>query len=198
LEFLTQRGKYLPIPLDKAATIVTTKGMFYSETAVGERMVFGDWKPKMIGEVPFVLVDPQGDKVKNAIMLYGPLGDVSPKMPKSATVAVNGPAKVIHMLSGVGGWAYPYANDKTVSMKVRLHYDDGKTEDHDLLNGEHFADYIRRVDVSGSKFAFSLGGKQIRYLTVTPKRDAAIKEIEFIKGSDSTAPIVMAVTVEGN
>lgn len=197
LEFLTQRGKYLPIPLDKAATIVTTKGMFFSETAAGERLVFSDWKPKMVGEVPFVLVDPQGDKVKNAIMLYGPLGDVSKKMPKSATVAVNGPAKTIHMLSGVGGWAYPYANDKTVSMKVRLHYEDGKTEDHDLLNGEHFADYIRRVDVSGSKFAFSLGGKQIRYLTLTPKSEAPIKEIEFIKGSDNTAPIVMAVTVEG-
>jgi putative membrane-bound dehydrogenase-like protein len=197
LEFLTQRGKYLPIPLDKAATIVSTKGMFYSETAAGERMVFSDWKPKMVGEVPFVLVDPQGDKVKNAIMLYGPLGAVSKKMPKSATIAVNGPAKTIHLLSGVGGWAYPYANDKSVSMKVRLHYDDGQTEDHDLLNGEHFADYIRRVDVTGSKFAFSLSGKQIRYLTLTPKREAAIKEIEFIKGTDSTAPIVMAVTVEG-
>src|SRR5205823_8127328 len=31
LEFLTQRGKYLPLMLDKAATIVTTRGMFYGE-----------------------------------------------------------------------------------------------------------------------------------------------------------------------
>ena len=35
---------------------------------------------------------------------------------------------------------------------------DGKTEDHPLKNGEHFADYIRRVDVPGSKFAFALRG----------------------------------------
>ena len=55
-------------------------------------------------------------------------------------------------------------------MIVRLHYDDGKTEDHELKNGEHFADYIRRVDVPGSKFAFALRGQQIRYLAVQPKR----------------------------
>ena len=53
-------------------------------------------------------------------------------------------------------------------MIVRLHYADGQTEDHKLLNGEHFADYIRRVDVPGSKFAFDLRGRQIRYLAVQP------------------------------
>ena len=35
LEFLTQKGKYLPLPLDKVATVVSTKGMFYSEDADG-------------------------------------------------------------------------------------------------------------------------------------------------------------------
>ncbi len=81
-------------------------------------------------------------------------------------------------------------------MIVRLHYEDGKTEDHSLRNGEHFADYIRRIDVPGSKFAFALRGQQIRYLSVVPKRDAVIKEIEFVKGPDKTVPVVMAVTVE--
>ncbi len=32
-------------------------------------------------------------------------------------------------------------------MIVRLHYADGQTEDHELKNGIHMADYIRRVDV---------------------------------------------------
>ena len=81
-------------------------------------------------------------------------------------------------------------------MIVRLHYEDGQTEDHPLKNGEHFADYIRRVDVPGSKFAFSLNGRQVRYLAVSPKRAEKIKQIEFVKGSDNTAPVVMAVTVE--
>ena len=39
LEFLTQKGKYLPLPLDKVATAVSTKGMFYSEDAAAERLV---------------------------------------------------------------------------------------------------------------------------------------------------------------
>jgi hypothetical protein len=81
-------------------------------------------------------------------------------------------------------------------MIVRLHYKDGKTEDHPLLNGEHFADYIRRVDVPGSKFAFALRGQQIRYLAITPKRDETVARIELVKGTDRTAPVVMAVTVE--
>jgi hypothetical protein len=57
-----------------------------------------------------------------------------------------------------------------VSTIVRLHYADGKTEDHELKNGVHIADYIRRVDVPGSKFAFDLRGQQIRTLTISPQR----------------------------
>ena len=59
-------------------------------------------------------------------------------------------------LSGVSGWGFPYGEKGSVSMIVRLHYADGKTEDHPLRNGVEFADYIRTVDVPGSKLAFTL------------------------------------------
>ena len=39
--------------------------------------------------------------------------------------------------------------------------------------------------------------QQLRYLAIEPKRAEAIRQIEFVKGPDDTAPIVMAVTVEG-
>ncbi len=81
-------------------------------------------------------------------------------------------------------------------MIVRLTYQDGTVEDHELKNGVHFADYIRRVDVPGSEFAFALGDQQIRYLSVSPKREDAIKTIDLVKGDDNSAPIVMAVTIE--
>jgi len=42
LEFLTQRGKYLPIPLDKVATAISTRGMFYREEDRLERLGLGD------------------------------------------------------------------------------------------------------------------------------------------------------------
>jgi hypothetical protein len=197
LEFLTKRGKFLPLPLDKVATIVSTKGMFYSEDAAQERLVFADWKPKTFEGVPFVLVDPQDAKQKNVIMLHSSTGAVADKMPKSVTMPVNAPAKTIHMLGGVSGWGYPFGPKGSVSMKVRLTYDDGKTEDHELKNGEHFADYIRKVDVPNSKYAFNLNGRQVRYLTITPQRANIIKQIDFIKGSDTTAPVIMALTIEG-
>ena len=198
LEFLTQRGKFLPLPLDKVATIVSTKGMFHSEEATVERLIFPDWKPKVFQGIPFNLVDPQGDKYPNVIMLNGTNGTIPPKMPKQVKLACNGPANAIHLLSGISGWGYPATPKGSVSMIVRLHYDDGKTEDHLLKNGEVFADYIRKIDVPDSTFAFSLRGQQIRYLAVRPKRPTEIiKDIEFVKGPDTTSPIVMAVTVEG-
>ncbi|MFO0825675.1 MAG: c-type cytochrome [Gemmataceae bacterium] len=197
LEFLTQKGKFVPLPLDKVATVISTKDMFFDAGGAAERMIFPDWKPKVFEGVPFVLVDPEKDTRKNAVMLNGPNGVIPPKMPKSVSLPFNGKAKAIHLLSGVGGWnAQAASNTGSVSMIVRLTYEDGKTEDHQLKDGVHFADYIRRVDVPGSKFAFALRQQQIRYLAVTPKRDAALKSIELVKGTDRSAPIVMAVTVE--
>jgi hypothetical protein len=81
-------------------------------------------------------------------------------------------------------------------MTVRLHYADGQTEDHQLKNGEHFADYIRRVDVPQSKFAFNLRGRQLRYLSVPVDRAEPLTKIELLKGTDRTAPLIMALTVE--
>jgi putative membrane-bound dehydrogenase-like protein len=196
LEFLTQRGKYLPLTLDKVATAVSTRGMFYSLDSPGERLAFTDWGPKTFEGVPFHLVDPQGQRAANVVLLYGPQGALPPKMPKSVSLPCNAPAKAIHLLSGVSGWGYPYSEKGSTSLIVRLHYADGKTEDHALKNGEHFADYIRRVDVPGSKFAFNLRGRQIRYLAVRPERNAKIERIELVKGRDATAPVIMAVTVE--
>jgi putative membrane-bound dehydrogenase-like protein len=198
LEFLTQKGKFVPLPLDKVATVVSTKDMFFDAGGTAERLVFPDWKPRVFDGVPFVLVDPQKDAVKNVVLLNGPQGKVPPTMPKSVSLPYSGKAKAIHLLSGVGGWMAQQPNPKgTVSVVVRLTYEDGATEEHELRNGVHFADYIGRYDVPGSKFAFAVRSQQVRYLAVTPKRpDAALKAIEFVKGPDRTAPIVVAVTVE--
>jgi hypothetical protein len=196
LEFLAQRGKFLPIPLEKAATIVSTQGMFFDEGAFAERLVFPDWSPKTFEGVPFYLVDPQGGRTPNVILLYGPQGKLPPRMPRSVKLPCNAVAKTLHFLSGVSGWGYPGGEKGSVTMIVRLHYGDEKTEDHPLLNGEHFADYIRQVDVPGSKLAFLLRGRQIRYLAIQPKRQQVIREIELLKGPDGTAPVVMALTVE--
>jgi len=196
LEFLTQRGKYLPLDLRKVATIASTRGMFYSADAGAERLIFDDWSPKTFDGVPFQLVDPQGDRIPNAIMLYGPAGAFPPNMPKSVSLPCNAPARAVHFLSGISGWGFPATPAGSVSLVVRLQYADGQTEDHELKNGVHFADYIRIVDVPESKLAFKLRGQQLRYLAVHPRRPEPIGEIELVKGPDGTAPVVMAVTIE--
>jgi uncharacterized protein len=175
---------------------VTTRDMFFDAGGETERLIFDDWSPKTFNNVPFVLVDPQGERAANAIMLHGPQGRVAPRMPKSVTLPCNQPARAIHFLSGISGWGFPASAKGSTTMIVRLVYADGTTEDHPLLNGEHFADYIRRVDVPESQYAFPLRGQQLRYFAVQPKKGDAIKEIELVKGSDATAPVVMAVTVE--
>lgn len=197
LEFLTYRQKYVPLPLERVATAVSTRGMFYRADAEQERLIFPDWLPKTFRDVPFHLVDPRGTRVPNVILLYSSQGTYPPKMPKSVTLPCNLPVNAIHLLSGVSGWGYPLGRKGSLSLIVRLHYADGQREDHLLRNGEHFADYIRRVDVPGSEFAFALGQQQIRYLVIRPMRTSHVTErIEFLKGTDDTAPIIMAVTVE--
>jgi hypothetical protein len=196
LEFLAARGKYLPLPLHRAATVVTTRSMFHTVPDGPDRLIFENWDPKTAFDVPFALIDPRGTSVPNAILLYSTHGTLPPKMPRSVKIACNAPARAIHLLSGISGWGYPLGTKGSVSMIVRLHYADGKTEDHPLKNGEHFADYIRHVDVPGSRLAFMLRKQQLRYLSIAPKRQTSIREIEFVKGDDATAPIVMAATLE--
>ncbi|WP_339733605.1 PVC-type heme-binding CxxCH protein [uncultured Gimesia sp.] len=196
LEFLTSKGRFLPIPLGRYATAVSTKPLFGTGDNGPDRMIFPDWKPKTFNDIPFVLTDPHGKTTPNIILLNGPFGTLPPKMPKAVSLPCNTRVKTIHLLSGVGGWSFPYAREKTVSMIVRLYYADGTTEDHKLLNGIHFADYIRRVDVPESEFAFQLGSQQIRYLAVKPNRQENISNIELTKGPDNSAPIVMAITIE--
>jgi putative heme-binding domain-containing protein len=196
LEFLTAKDRFLPISLDRYATAISTKPLFTEQPNGPDQMIFDDWKPKTFDGVPFILTDPRGQTTPNIIMLYGPCGPLPPKMPRSVTLPCNTAAKKIHLLSGVGGWSHPFDQRQSVSMIVRLHYEDGQSEDHELLNGVHFADYIARNDVPGSQFAFRLRGQQLRYLFIEPKRDATIKSIDLVKGNDGTAPLVMAVTVE--
>ncbi len=196
LEFLTSKGRFVPLPLASVATAISTKGLFSDTDNGPDRMVFRDWKPKEFEGVPFYLVDPQGKSKPNIVLLNGPNGTLPPKMPKSVTLPCNMVVKSIHLLSGVSGWGHPFNSDKTTSMIVRFHFEDGQTEDHRLVNAVHFADYIRRVDVPESKFAFALQGQQIRYLAVSPKRQALVKTVELVKGEDQSAPIVMAVTAE--
>ncbi len=88
LEFLTDKGQFLPISLDRYATAISTKGLFHDGDDGADRMVFRDWSPKTSGGVPFILTDPRGKTVANIILLNGPNGSLPPRMPKAVTLHV--------------------------------------------------------------------------------------------------------------
>ena len=198
LEYLTDFGDYLPVPLEQYATVLTTRGMFYDRNGLGERILLDDWGMKSVDGVPFRMVDPKDDQQPNMIMLRSTYGPVAATMPTSATVPCNAPAKAIHLLSGIGGWSAREPGNRGVGMIVRLKYADGVVEDHELIDGQHFADYNGEFNVPKSKLAFKTNGGnyQMRYLKVEPKRDEKIETIEFVKGPAGMAPIVGAVTIE--
>ena len=144
LQFLAQKGKYLPLDLRKVATVTTTKPLVSETGPNPARLVFEDWGPKVVDGVPFALVDPQGDRVPNAVMLQGTFGTIPPKMPKEVSLPVNATAKAIHLLGGVSVFGFPAGREGSVSMVVRIAYEDGSTEEHELKNGVHFADVTAR------------------------------------------------------
>jgi len=196
LEYLTTPGRYLPVSLHRVATASSSGPLFLDKPNGPDRLVWPTWGMIRFEEIPFTIADPRGGRVANAIVLYGPRGKLPPQLPRAVSIDCRMPLRAIHILGGVSGWGYPAHPAKSESMTVRLHYADGGKEDHPLVNGVHFADYIRRVDVPKSRFAFDLDGRQVRYLSIEPEREEVIERIEFVKGDDPTAPVIVAISLE--
>jgi hypothetical protein len=195
------RSRFVKVSIAAAATVSTDRPMFYdrpTEVIVPDR--WGEW---VVHGVPFDLIDPRGGTAKNAIALQSTVGVQTATAPAHVALPVRSRAAAVHLLGLVGGWCWPHrpgnrnATGETV-MVVRLAYADGQVEEHPLRNGEHVADYIRRHDVPDSEFAFhAVGGQQVRYLALRPRRDAEIAEVQFVKGTPAeAAPVTFAVTVE--
>jgi serine/threonine protein kinase len=201
-------SKYLILPIDKVASAVSTKSLFTG--AYFERLIFPTWGKQEVFGIPFDVIDPEGDSVKNAIVLYGPVDQRTREMPKHIRLKCGIATKAIHLLGGVAGWGYRRGDNrkKTVCVIARLHHRDGETEDHELLNGVHFCDFVANesnyYDAPGSRLAMRLLDPaanrltHIRYLAIQPWNPTkVIEEIEFIKAmNDDTSPVIMAVTIE--
>ena len=75
-------------------------------------------------------------------------------------------------------------------------YQDGESEDHELLNSVHIASFAGKSDVPKSTYAFAAGNRQVRYLSIQPERHEPIESVELRKGEDESAPIVLSITAE--
>ena len=142
-----------------------------ARTPTVERLVFPDWTPKTFDGVPFQLVDPQGDRVPNVILLLRPARRAPAEDAQVGQLPCNAPAKAIHLLSGVSGWGFPYGaeglgvDDRAPALRRRQ--DRGpRAEERRALRRLH----PPRRRARARKFAFALRGQQLRYLAVQPKR----------------------------
>ena len=202
---------FRPLPLGPVAHTHTHSELFGNTTDVKARLKFDDWGPKEYRGVPFHLIDPEAGAVNNAVALYSSnRPGVTDQYPRSFALPVNAPVAAVHVLGGVAGWGFPFAERKrddqpsgapegAESVVVRFKFADGKVEEHVWRNGEHITDYNKPVEATGSEVAFEVEpGRYVRYLVVRPVRVAEVKEIEFAKAAadEFTAPIFLAVTVE--
>jgi putative heme-binding domain-containing protein len=203
LEFLATPQQFVPLRMDTVATASSDGGFGRGGRGRGRGrrggfsfLELADWKPRTVHGVPFTLIDPQEGAVRNMLMFPPADSFFARGMAREVKLPCGLPARRLHLLSGVSMGGYPDHAEQTTALIVRLHYEDGHTEDHELKNGVHFADFREREEVPESKFAFDAGRRQMRYLAIEPQRRSMITDVEFIKADDPTTPIVLAVTAE--
>ena len=198
LQFLAQKGKYLPLDLRKVATATTTKGMF-SESGPGSRA------PGLRGLGP-------EDRRGRAVRAGRPAGRPAPERRHAPRPHRDDPAEDAEVgeparqrdgqgdpppQRGERSWVTRRAARGRVSMIVRIHYEDGSTEDHELKNGVAVRRRQRREGRPGLEARLQARRAAGPLPDRRARKKQTIASIELVKGSDRSAPIVLAATVEG-
>lgn len=196
LSFLAKRGRYAPLNISGIATVNSSKGLPGFRGRPGDQFELNAYGRIEFAEVPFELIDPQGERITNIIGLQGRSTRRPSTLPESVEIECSGKFQAIHLLGGVAWAAYPRFNNETTSMIVRRHYRDESNSDFELINGKHIVAYEAGVDVPESTLAIEANEKQVRYLKIPVDPDKELTRIEFLKGNDFSIPLVFAVTVE--
>jgi putative membrane-bound dehydrogenase-like protein len=189
--------------LTDAYTADTRRGLFGSESNTKDTIYTKKFGTVTAEGVPFTLMDPLKSVSGSSVIVLkgGPdAKDFSKTFPQRVEVPVNIEARKLHLLGGVGGWAWPFGGaenkDKPV-MKVIATYADGQTEDFVLKNGVEFVDYVGTAEVPGSKLAKDLVTRgQLRIITLELKKKGAITKLTLESTDSVVAPVIVAITAE--
>lgn len=200
LAFMTAGDqKFRVLDLRQAYTADSRRGLFANAEAKRESVF-----PKEFGNVeahgiPFFLMDPQRSaNGLNLVALKGGTGDqVARSYPQKVELDVNVQAKRLHLLSGIAGWGWPAVKDELAVLKVTLEHVGGEKEVIELKNGVEFADYIREVEVPGSKLVKGMVEPgQLRLITVQVKKPGAITKVVLESYAHQVTPVVLAMTAD--
>jgi len=193
--------KYRILDLSAAYTADSTKGIFVSQTATNESLIFRRFGLLAVEGIPFDVLSPnKAASGKNLIVLKGG-HEMARTHPQKVEAKVSARANRLHFLGGVGGWAFPCCGDNKLegapAAKVTVHFKGGEKQELVLKNGIEFADYNGKHDVPGSKEAAGLlRAGQVRWFTKELGRTGDIEKLTFESYDNQVAPVFAAVTAE--
>lgn len=195
----TDASRYRIIDLRDAYTADGRRGLFLRAEQTVDRVV-----PRKYGNVeasglPFFLMNP--DKSPNGksliVLKGGPPAAFSQQFPQKVEIETNVEASRFYLVSGVAGWGYPATDKPVTALKVTLTHASGETESVELMNGKHFADYNRIVNVPGSKLLDRMTrGGQLRLITVDVKKPGPVTRITLESADSRISPVIAAITAD--
>ncbi len=189
------------IHLADAFTADSREGVFAAPDPNGGRVKLSKFGNMKIENVPFFIQDPTKSSAgANLIVLKGgpAPNNHSQSFPERVEVALNVSTKRLQLLSGISGWGWPAIREEDPALKATVVYDSGEKEEFTFINGVHFSDYIRPVEVPGSKYVEGLtDGQQMRLLTMElTKKGVAKTLILESPAGNRTVPVVVAITAD--
>lgn len=187
--------------LADAFTADSRDGVFASPRPEGGRVKLSKFGNVKVEGVPFFIQDPAKSSTGgNLIVLKGGPGkdNHSQTFPAKAEVAINVAAKRLQILSGVSGWGWPAVQDEAPALKATVVYEGGEKEEFTFFNGIHFSDYIRPVEVPGSKGIEGFAdGQEPRLLTLELTKKGIAKTLILESPAENkTPPVIVAVTAD--
>jgi putative membrane-bound dehydrogenase-like protein len=201
LSFLgTDSQKFRIVDLRQAYTADSRRG-FRREEEREDTVTLHKFGDVSVAGVPFFVMDPARSATgSNLVALKGGpgSGNLSDDFPQRVEIPTTATAASLHILGGVGGWAWPTGGDAArgkPAMKITVHFADGTTEEHVLNNGEHIADTFGRADVPLSVDAgdFTRRG-QLRYVALNLRKKGALSKIVLESFDTDVVPATVAIT----
>ncbi len=189
--------KFRFIDLSKAYTADSRRGLYIKEENVNDTLKFTKFGQVKVEGVPFYIADPAKYGRNLLVLKGGGQNTYSFTMPQKVEARMGFAATKLHFLGGVAGWGHPYTPGAP-ALKVTVIYADGQKEELTMKNGEEFADFIRVVEVPGSKLTQGLVKEnQLRWYTKPLKRSTAVIEKLVIESyANGLAPTTVAITAE--
>jgi type 1 glutamine amidotransferase len=201
---ISEAGNFRLVDLQTAFTASSVKGL-YDPVREPNNLRLKKFGLATVEGIPFQVMDPSKSlNGNNAIVLKGgnaPDWYCKTSLPQAVDVPMGFTCDKLHVLGGIAAWGTLDGTKKGKAVvKVTYHYADGKAETQLLYDGVEFSDWIKRVDVAGSKYVENLiepGQRgQLRWFTMKPSRKDVIHHLTLESYDNTMAPTFLAITAE--